>query len=187
MNRRERKERACKGKRPVYSGIERYSENSFASVLPSKVTVSSKCKDKGKSDCVSTLSESSESLDSGVIKRSVLTRPLFVNTGIISDSSDGSVMDGMDGYEGDSIVSRDRDGELREGIGNVEGVDNSVNPSLSADGRESDSAVMRTFMLSFTDAMRNLGPRVDLLVRPLVETETGKPLPWLPTRRVRIS
>ncbi len=88
--RREKKERACKGKSQFDSGVERSTESSIGSLLPSQVKVSNKVKDKGKCVCASRLPE-------------------------ISDNSEcGSEMDGLSEYNSGNGVSRERKRELEK-------------------------------------------------------------------------
>ncbi len=60
--------------------------------------------------------------------------------------------------ERDRVLERERERELREGEGNDDLTGGGLTSGVNLGGNsESDSNVMRSFMLSFTEAMRSLG------------------------------
>ncbi len=92
MNRRETRDRACK-KNPVDSGVE-VSSSSCGGILPSKFKVGKKANETV--NCESVKLCCSVSSKTPVEKPVVLNKQVFVNCGVVSESSDNySVMDGQ--------------------------------------------------------------------------------------------
>ncbi len=159
MSRRERKDRACKLKHQVDSGIENGSDSSY-SVLTSKVRVQKSSKGAGKSGDVS---HSLSSVDSeSVCSESslVVSKKPLVLTRQLSAISENSDID-MDEYSNESRYLEENSSPRRLGSVPQDGVDY-VNPGRGDENSQSvgdgDSDLMRTFVRSFTEAMRNMGP-----------------------------
>ncbi len=98
MNRRETRYRDCK-KNPVDSGVKASSTSSRGGILPSKFKVGKKANENVNSERGSVKLCRSVSSKTPVEKPVVLNKQLFVNCGVVSESSDNySVMDGQSEY-----------------------------------------------------------------------------------------
>ncbi len=155
MDRRETRDRACK-KNPVDSGVEA-SSSSCGGILPSKFKVGKKANETVNSESGSVKLCGSVSSKTPVEKPVVLNKQVFVNCGVVSESSDNySVMDGQSEYS-ESVMVRD---SLSERV-HAEPVGGEANRSRSEqDGHVPDETMfMRSFMNSFGRVMRDMESR----------------------------